>query len=199
MGISVDHEARKREIIAKAVGLFAKEGYSGVTYQKIADACGIARTTLYRYFPSKGIIFNTAIWRITRELTDRYAFILSSRTSVAQRLERLLCAVLAMIYRQRPMLTVIFDYLIDAQRGGRPVARDIAAHTIGLKRILHRLLFEGVRNGELRDLGVKFMTEALYAQLESAVLRLTLTQNADHSFSEKMLRTTIENLRKEEV
>ena len=112
MGISVDHEARKRDIIAKAVRLFAKEGYGGVTYQKIADACGVARTTLYRYYPSKGIIFNTAIWQITEELTDRYVFILSSRTSVSQRLERLLCAVLAMIYRQRTMLTVIFDYLI---------------------------------------------------------------------------------------
>lgn len=199
MGISVDHEERKRDIIAKAVRLFAKEGYSGVTYQKIADACGVARTTLYRYFRSKGVIFNTAIWQITDELSARYAFILSSRASAVQRLERLLCAVLAMIYRQRPMLTVIFDYLIDAQRGGRPVARDIEAHIIGLKRILHRLLFEGLRNGELRDLGVKFMTETLYAQLESAVLRLTLTQNANHSFSEKMIRRTIDNLRKEEA
>ena len=61
MGIVIDHEARRRSIIAKSIRLFSEQGYDGVTYQKIADSCAFARTTLYKYFRNKREIFSTAI------------------------------------------------------------------------------------------------------------------------------------------
>ena len=61
MAIVVEHEKRKREILEKAMELFCRDGYEDVTFQKIADACGITRTTLYIYFGSKHKIFNFSI------------------------------------------------------------------------------------------------------------------------------------------
>ena len=43
MAIVVEHEKRKREILEKAMELFCRDGYEDVTFQKIADACGITR------------------------------------------------------------------------------------------------------------------------------------------------------------
>jgi mycofactocin system transcriptional regulator len=44
------------EIESAAFGLFAERGFEATTIQDIADACGIGRRTLLRYFPSKNDI-----------------------------------------------------------------------------------------------------------------------------------------------
>lgn len=196
MGIVIDHEARRRAIIAKSIQLFAEQGYDGVTYQKIADGCGIARTTLYKYFHSKRQIFNYAIWEVANVLGARMAEILNPRDSVVTRLERLMGAVLALLFEQRVILTVILDYVLAAQRAGQELQGLIARHTVGLRRILHRLLVEGVRKGELRPLSAGRETEQLYALLEAAILRLTVSQNADYDELSALLHDAIDSLRR---
>lgn len=195
MGIVIDHEARRRAIISKSIQLFAEQGYDGVTYQKIADGCGIARTTLYKYFHSKRQIFNTAIWEVANLLSSRFAEILNPRESVIKRLDNLLHAVLQLLFEQRVILTVILDYILAAQRSGQNLQRIIASHTVGLRRILHRLVVEGVRKGEIRDVSPRLTTELLYAELEAAILRLTVSQNADYRELSSLLHQTIETLR----
>jgi len=51
--------------------------------------------------------------------------------------------------------------------------------TVGLKRIMHFLIVEGVRRGEIRkDVNPDVVTGLLYAQFESAVLRLVVSDDA---------------------
>lgn len=195
MGIVIDHEARRRAIISKSIQLFAEQGYDGVTYQKIADNCGIARTTLYKYFHSKRQIFNYAIWEVANALSDRFAEILNPRDSAILRLDRLLHAVLQLLFQQRVILTVILDYVLAAQRTGQNLAHMIARHTIGLRRIIHSLLVEGVRKGELQNVRPRLATEQIYALLEAAILRLTVSQNADYEELSTLMHQTIETLR----
>jgi len=195
MGIVIDHEARRRDIIAQSIQLFAEQGYDGVTYQKIADSCAIARTTLYKYFRNKREIFSTAIWGVANLLIGRYAEILTSKTSAVARLERVMYAVLQLLFEQRVILTVILDYVLAAQRGGHNMERTITRHTIGLRRILHRLVVEAVRKGELRKINTTLATELLYAQLEAAILRLTVSQNADYEEIAALLHQTLETLK----
>ncbi len=195
MGIVIDHAARKRDIIAKSIQLFAEQGYDGVTYQKIADSCGIARTTLYKYFRNKREIFNTAIWEVSYLLIGRFAEVLSSKASPVVRLDRVMHAVLQLLFEQRIILTVILDYVLAAQRAGDNMERPIACHTIGLRRIIHRLLIEGVRKGELRKVKTTLATDLIYSQLEAAILRLTVSQNANYDELAAMLHQTIETLK----
>lgn len=44
---------KRTTIIEKAIKLFAAKGYHSTSIQEIADACGIAKGTLYNYFESK--------------------------------------------------------------------------------------------------------------------------------------------------
>ena len=68
MAIVVEHEKRKREILEKSFQLFIEDGYEDVTYQKIADKCGITRTTLYIYFKNKREIFLWSIKQLTNDV-----------------------------------------------------------------------------------------------------------------------------------
>lgn len=194
MGIVIDHEARRRDIIAKSVQLFAEQGYDGVTYQKIATSCGIARTTLYKYFHNKRQIFNYAIFEVANLLRARMSEILDPQTSVVTRLERLLQEVLQLLFEQRVILTVILDYVLAAERSGENLERVIARHTIGLRRVLHQLVVEGMRTGELRRFNSRLTAELFYAQLEAAILRLTVSQNANYDELLQLMRKTLQTL-----
>ena len=65
MAIGVEHDKRKHEILEKALEVFIEEGYEDVTFQKIAERCGITRTTLYIYFKNKREIFLWSIKQLT--------------------------------------------------------------------------------------------------------------------------------------
>ena len=196
MGIVIDHEARRYAIITKSIQLFAEFGYDGVTYQKIADSCGIARTTLYKYFRNKRQIFNYAIWEAARISTQRFRQILNPQDNAFTRLDRLMHEVLTLLFERNVMMTVILDYLLAAQRTGENVERNIRRHTAVFKRILHRLILEGMRTGELRRMNTRLAVDLLYTHLEAAVLRLTVSQNADYDELSVLIRQVLQLLKR---
>ena len=69
--------------------------------------------------------------------------------------------------------------LIGLRRRGDPVTHRVRMHTIGLHRLLSRLVREGIRNGELRPMDTLRASETMYALLESATVRLTLLEDFD--------------------
>lgn len=195
MGIVIDHDARKSAIIQRSIQLFAEQGYNGVTFQKIADNCGIARTTLYTYFKNKREIFNYAIWEISGILIETYDSILQQDEPAETKLKNIMGAVLKLLFDHRIMLTVILDYILAAQRAGHHIEKDIARHTIALRRIIQRLIVTGMSAGELKKMNAALATDLIYAQMETAILRLTISGNANMSQLTRMMHTTIENLR----
>ena len=195
MGIVIDHNARKSTIIQKSIQLFAEQGYNGVTFQKIADSCGIARTTLYKYFKNKREIFNYAIWDVSNILIEKYDYILQQDLPATTKLTTIMDAVLELLFSQRVMFTVILDYILAAQRAGHNLEKNITSHTIALRRIVQRLIVGGMRTGELRKINAALATDLVYAQMETAILRLTISHNADLKQLTLMMHETIENLK----
>ena len=65
---SVNHTKRSKEILKKSLTLIAERGYGDVTYQQIADATGLGRTTLYKYFKNKREIFDKALKMLVEEI-----------------------------------------------------------------------------------------------------------------------------------
>ncbi|WP_300531322.1 TetR/AcrR family transcriptional regulator [Peptacetobacter sp.] len=61
MRISKEPEERKQEILETAMQLFAEKGYEKTSISDIAKKIGVAQGLCYRYFPSKDILFQTAI------------------------------------------------------------------------------------------------------------------------------------------
>ena len=176
---TVDHRARKQEIIANAIRLFAKLGYRDVSFREISEACGVARTAIYRYFRNKRQIFDGAVILVLGRIVQKHAEIVHSKLPAAVRLRQICTVVTATLFDNRDFLCVIIDYVMAMRRANHDMARRIMQFTIGLKRIIHTLLTLGVRHGEFReDLNTDVMTDILYAQFESAVLRLGVSGDA---------------------
>ena len=57
-----DTEERKRQILKTATDLFARKGYHGVGIDEIAEACGVVRGTVLRYFGSKQELYKEALY-----------------------------------------------------------------------------------------------------------------------------------------
>ncbi|QJW99455.1 TetR/AcrR family transcriptional regulator [Frigoriglobus tundricola] len=54
---------RREELLSAAAKVFARSGYPGTEVQEIAAACGLAKGTVYLYFPSKEELFLATVDR----------------------------------------------------------------------------------------------------------------------------------------
>ncbi|MGN0846027.1 MAG: TetR/AcrR family transcriptional regulator [Kiritimatiellia bacterium] len=175
----IDHRARRQEIIAKSIRLFAQLGYKDVSFREISEACGVARTVLYRYFRDKRQIFSAAISLTLGRIVQKHAEIVHSKLPASVRLRQICTVVTATLFDSRDFLAVIIDFVMEMKRANRDMSGRIRHFTIGLKRIMHTLIVLGVHRGEFRpDINADVVTDILYTQFESAVLRLGVSGDA---------------------
>lgn len=192
----IDHRARRHEIILAAIRLFAKEGYQSVTFGMISAHTGVARTVLYRYFRDKRQIFNAAIGELLSRIVKKHTEIVRSEASAAGRLTMICTAVTMMLFDNRDFLCVIIDYVMSMKRAGYDMSRRIRKFTFGLRRVMHTLLLWGARNGEFRKgIDADVLTDILYAQFESAVMRLAITDDAVQSDVMDRIETVLKGIR----
>ncbi len=184
-------------ILEKAFALFAEEGYGGVTYQKIADRCGISRTAIYKYFQNKEEIFTYAIILATGNLTTMVEKVLDRKEwSATEKIERILHITIRMLAENRVFLTVVLDYILTQKQTGADVKRKVRRHTFGMKYLLMRLLREASQNGELSVLSPETAANHLYGILESFVLNLTVTNILDAKDCTGLIDSYLENLKR---
>lgn len=63
-------ERRREEILSSAETFFAKHGYPNTDVQWVADALGVSKGTIYRYFPSKEDLFLETVRRGVRRMRE---------------------------------------------------------------------------------------------------------------------------------
>ena len=107
----IDHNVRKRQIVAESVKLFARYGFSDVNFALIAKESGVSRTLLYTYFKDKRAIFNAAIDEVTSLVRAKYEEILPLDITADAKLRKLCLTVLTMMYGQRDFVCAIADVL----------------------------------------------------------------------------------------
>ena len=178
MSIVVEHEKRRHEILEKALDVFMEEGFEDVTFQKIADKCGITRTTLYIYFKNKKDIFNFSIKQLLAELETAITKIgLEKNCSYQEKLIRIMSVIVGGLEENRSLLSVVLNYLIYISKGGYNPGDRVLRRTVRLRHILTTVIVEGIKAGEFaRSVNVKDTNELLYSLIEAAVFRLTVLQ-----------------------
>ena len=180
MAITVDHHQRRIQILAKAFALFAEEGYASVTYQKVADRCGISRTAIYKYFKNKEEMFLYAVKLATDNLTTLIENTLRRHEGTPlEKLVRVLRVTIRLLADNRVFLTVILDYILTQKQHGKDIRRQVRRRTFGLKYLLIRLIREASVAGELRIPQIETAAHHLYGMLESFILNLTVTNIMD--------------------
>ena len=195
MRSGIDHCERRDVILAKSLQLFSEQGYHGVTYQKIADRCGLSRTTLYKYFREKREIFDEAILRVTAQMDADYRVILQQGVPVSDQLLCIMEQTFDRLLEQRLLLNVILDYLIHLKRSGEPTIRRITKHTYKVRRLFFSLLLHGVEAGEFRPLEIRSAVNALYGMFEAFIFQMTVTDRLDIQQSKATARLLIDGMK----
>jgi AcrR family transcriptional regulator len=196
MSIIVEHEKRREEILRKALEVFVVEGYDDATYQKIADRCGVQRTTLYLYFKNKQDIFKNVVKQLTETIeTDFTPFMEDRSISPSERLKAVMDSIMDAFARHRKLLAVTLEYLIRIGRAEGDPADRVRRRTIRLKRHILHLVLEGVKSGEFRPVDAHAASDTLYAILESSIMRLTVLNDEAASSSIKTAVDFIEALK----
>ena len=144
---------RREEILCAATRLFAASGYSA-DLQGVADGLGVAKGTLYRYFPSKRAMFLAAVDRGMSEMGAAVDAAFESATDPLDRLRRAIGAYLR-FFREHPELCelLILERAKFRDRRTPTYFRHRAANAARWERFYAGL----VRRGVLRPFPVELM------------------------------------------
>jgi len=194
MSIVVEHEKRRYEILEKALDVFMDEGFENATFQKIADRCGITRTTLYIYFKNKKDIFNFSIKQFLSVLEDSIAEIRKSKNlSHTEKLTRVMLVLFERFEENSRLLSVILNYLVYISKADSDPDYRVRRRTVRMRRILATMLIEGIKAGEfIPQLNLKDANELLYSLLESAIFRMVVLRRSSVEELKDAMKLTIQ-------
>ncbi|WP_246775752.1 TetR/AcrR family transcriptional regulator [Methylobacterium aquaticum] len=135
---------RRRRILEAGMGLFSGLPYAAVHMDAVAAAAGVAKPTLYRYFPTKEALFIDGLAWTLADLRDAIGSIPASEAPA--RLRVAVGLVLERIGALSPALTAIEGRGAEFGERSRRVLRE---GFDGLRDALASLLRAGVAAGEL--------------------------------------------------
>lgn len=175
MATIVEHEKRKHEILQKALDVFMEEGYEDVTFQKIADRCGITRTTLYIYFKNKREIFIWSIKQLTAGIEVKLMeFIQNKELNASDCLRKMMFLVLDECRENHKLFNVVLSYLLTLQKSGINPAERVRRRVIRLRHLISLLIIRGNDSKEFNNVNIKDSNELLYGLIESAIFRIAV-------------------------
>ncbi len=187
LGTSDPRVARSRAAVLEAtVDLLGEVGHSGTTIEAIAERSGVAKTTIYRHWPSRAQLlidaFHSGVEHVDQEPTgDLRADLLHLAGGLATKL-------------RNPRFSRVVATLIDAAESDPEVAELSAGFSAQRRDVVRRVLQRGVDDGEL-DPGIDL---ALAPQLLAGALfyqRFMLRRAASDRELERIVDMVLDGLR----
>ena len=184
----VDHDERRREILQKSLGLFARMGYPQVTYQQLAESCGLTRTALYKYFKNKRDVFDNALYQLVQNINMQLHEKIQANPALksSEKLEMLLSEAVDLCLSNPALMHAIVEYLIAQKRQGQSVEKKIKRHIIGFQRFIQHLVMEGIESGEFsKEIKPSEVEDMLMGLIQAVCLRIMFYDDANR---EKLLK-----------
>jgi AcrR family transcriptional regulator len=160
-------ERTRRVVLDAALGLLIERGYGELTIEAVAEKSGVAKSTIYRHWPSRVELINDAFLELKPALP------VPTEGDVRQRVVAMLEDLAQNVAASR--WSACLPTLIDAAERD-PVARELNTRLASAGRqSLAAVLTEGVATGELpADLDADLIAEALAGPI---ILRRLMTDD----------------------
>ena len=195
MAIVVEHEKRKHEILQKALDVFINEGYEDATYQKIADKCGITRTTLYTYFKNKQEIFLFSIKQLLTEIENSLLAILDKKElSNEQILRQVMNTLVDISVQNDKLFEVLLPYLIQIKKMGKDPNKSVKRRVFRVRHLISTLIIQGKNSKEFKDVNIHATGELLYGLIESSIFRISVLNQKEGEEIKKASHVAIDGL-----
>lgn len=153
--------ASRAKILDVAEALFARRGYAGVGLREVADGVGLRKSSLFHHFPTKLDLYNEVMGRVLARLDERISPAIRSHAGHAERLDRLIDAMVDALAEHPTTARLVLRSLFDDVRHD-PANPPPYERTLWL--LIDRfqaLLTEGVEAGVFRDVSPGHFTQTL--------------------------------------
>jgi AcrR family transcriptional regulator len=179
--------ARSRaSVLAATVELLGEVGHSGTSVEAVAERSGVAKTTIYRHWPSRALLLLDAFHgSVERDDLPPTGDVRNDLLAIASGLAAKL---------RDPRWSRIMATLIDAAESDPELAELSAAFTYERREIVRSVIERGIESGELRpgidtDLAAQLVGGTLFYQ------RLMLRRPADQDQLERIVDLVLDGLR----
>lgn len=195
MAIIVEHDKRKHEILQKSLDVFIDEGYEDATFQKIADRCGITRTTLYIYFKNKHEIFLGSLKELLSSLEQSLTAIVNEKASSEQTLRKVLISIVDQCENNPKLFSVLLNYLMQLKKSGVDTNKRVRSRVIRIRHLLSTIIITGMKNKEFREVNIKATDEMLFSLLEATIFRIAVLNQTDMSDIRKAIDAAVSSIK----
>jgi AcrR family transcriptional regulator len=158
---------RRRKILDAAARLFSKAAYDAVQMSDVARAAGLAKPTLYRYFPSKEELFLEVSNELLERLDDRLRRAMSARVRPHEILKGMVRMLIEELAGQTAPLRMLTGETSAPERRWR---RLFHAHQRAITGALRQVLEAGIRDGEFRPLDLEVVPRLILNVVRSMPL-----------------------------
>jgi AcrR family transcriptional regulator len=174
----IDFEAKRREIAAKAVSVLVRDGIQEANLGKVADCCGMGRTTLYQYFRNIGELIEFTLAETFARLDAEAESLRGDKSMDALgRLLRFMQYLERVAIEDKDRMVLVLDFLLHPHREQKGVSFDVQEHVRILRSELELILADAVAAGALRPMDTKSMAFTLFAFIEAATVHGALYDN----------------------
>jgi AcrR family transcriptional regulator len=160
-------EFRCAEILAAARKIFATRGFSEATVDEIAAEAGIAKGTVYLYFPSKKDIYLAALMQGLLELQEKTAANMDAATGVNAKLRAFVRTRIEYAEENRDFISIYhseFGNLTNSASGS-----EFQQLYLKQAQMLEIVLQAAVQSGEIRPVRADFAAFIIYAMVKGVM------------------------------
>jgi len=192
----IDYDARRREIAAKAIPVLVRDGIQEANLGKVADCCGVGRTTLYQYFRNISELIEFTLGEIFSRLDAEAASLRGDRSMDAlSRLLRFMQYLERVAIEDKGRMVLVLDFLLHPHREQSGISFDVQEHVRILRGELELILADAVASGALRPMDTKSMAFTLFAFIEAATVHGALYDNISLANTMRDINMLIDGLR----
>lgn len=170
-------DARPQELLDAALALFVEKGFAATRSEEIAARAGVAKGTLYRYYPSKDELFKAMVRdNLSVHIAESAAQAALHTGSIAELLHQMMRAWWAKVGHGNA--GVVCKVMMVEARHFPELARFYVDEVIKpSQNLIGGLIERGIRSGEFRAVPVEATVHLLIAPMLHMLLH-------EHSFGE---------------
>jgi AcrR family transcriptional regulator len=167
-------EFRRSAILKAARKVFARRGFDGATMDDVAEACSIAKGTLYLYFKSKRQIYLGVLKEDLQLLREETARAIAGAGTGTGKVRAFITARFDFFERHRDFFRIYNSDISAVFITAHPIQKDIREFYLEQAGILTAIIAGAIRDGELRDVPAEAAAFAIYDMTRACIARRIL-------------------------
>jgi len=154
----------RRRILRAAGSIFLRRDFHEVRMDQVADACGVGKGTLYRYFASKDALYTALVLEGIDLLRLQLEAAVAGPGDAVAKLERIVHASLAHLWERRFLFALLHR---REHKPSRTDAREWERRRAHLARVVEDAVRAAIDSGQMRPVDPRITTETLLALLRA--------------------------------